>query len=165
MHQAATMAPLRSLGCGLPELTRLLISGLVASYRLHRGILRALMVYARAHRDPDFRRQADQLNAANLRRVEELLLPYATEMSHPDPALAIRTGLCFVASVLREAVLVAGEAPRLPIAEERLGEELTRLYLGYLGVAVPVSAPATPVAGDIQRGSPSGGPKRTHQVA
>ncbi len=128
----------------LPQLVRFLVGSMVRSYRLHRGILRSLVRYARTHRDPEFRRHADAMNAAGLDCVEQLLLPYAAEMTHPDPRVAVRTGLYFIGFVLRETVLAGDDVPRLPIDEERLEEELARMYLGYLGVAVPAEGAPPP---------------------
>ncbi len=121
----------------LAEVVGAVVTGMVASYRRHRGILRALLLYTRTQRDPDFRRQADAINAMGLDSVERLLLPYAGAMRHPDPRRAIRLGLYFVGFVLRETLLAGDEGPRLPVERERLAEELTRLYLGYLGVPAP----------------------------
>src|SRR5262249_6737373 len=121
----------------LQQLAQFLIGGMVRSYRLHRGILRALMLYARTHRDPEFRRQADAMNAIGLDLAEQLVLRYAEQIGHPDPRAAVRWGLFLVGYVLRETVLGGEGEPRLPFEEERLEEELTRMYLGYLGVAVP----------------------------
>jgi hypothetical protein len=84
--------------------------------------------------------------------VEKLLLPYQDERTHPDPRAAIRQGLYFVGFVLRETVLAGEGDPRLPLAEEQLPEELTRLFLGYLGVAMRVeSVPAIDWAPWMQR--------------
>src|SRR5581483_5380632 len=76
-QQCAALAQAPRLPESLPELAGLLIGSLVGAYRLKRGILRALVQYARTHHDPEFRRQADQMNAHNLRQAEELLLPHA----------------------------------------------------------------------------------------
>ena len=69
--------------------------------------------------------------------LEGLLVARASEMNHPDPALAMRVGLRTVVSLL--------EAPPLPGAEplslERRVEEATRLLLGYLAGGDPGDRP------------------------
>ena len=127
--------PARWAGVGLAQTVRALIGAMVRGYRERRGILRALTLYAHTHPNPAFRRRAEQVNAETLRPITALLLSRGGEILHPDPETAISFGLLVVAFALRELVL----SPKLAtypvtVSEDRLGEELARMLLGYLNV-------------------------------
>lgn len=114
------------------QLARNLILGMLEGYRRNRGILRALIHYARTHSDPDFRRAAHELNREGMKMIAELLLRHRHRIRHPDPAAAIEFGLIAVAAVLHTTVLEDETVHGLR-APAKLGEELVRLFLGYLG--------------------------------
>lgn len=114
---------------------RWLVGNLIRTYRQHRRILRALTMYARTHPDPAFREEAAAMNAESVRLTGLLLRPFRDRIRHPDPDAAIRNGLLFVTTVLREAI-VYDDVPRpgIDLREEDLEDEATRLLLGYLGL-------------------------------
>jgi AcrR family transcriptional regulator len=121
-------------GIGLPDMARSIIGSVVAGHLRHREFLRAMHDYKR-RADADFRRRLDDLNAESTRAVAELLLTRRDEMHHPEPERAVRFALFTVASTMR-AVVMSEEPTLRPfgIAESRLPAELTRIFLGYLGV-------------------------------
>lgn len=127
-------------GKSLVERVRMLVGGTVAGYRLQRGILRALLLYAQTHPDPEFRRRADELNAETFRRIAGVLLPFRDEMAHPNPEAAVQFALTALASTVRLVVLSEPPWKLSGIPEDRLADELARMFLGYLGVALPSEA-------------------------
>jgi len=134
-------------GKSLAERVRVMVGGLVTAYRVQRGLFRALMVYGQTHPNPEFRRRAAELNAESFRHVADVLLPCRDEMTHPDPEAAIRFGLMVIASTLRVVVLSDRPWELLGIPEDRLADELTRVFLGYLGAALA----GEPVPGRLPR--------------
>ena len=114
------------------ELARAMIRGMAAGFRRRRGLLRALILYARTHEDPDFRRRAHALDRATMNSVAALLLSHRHEIKHPDPEMAIEFGLLAVASVLQNAILEEESVQGLKMPE-KLDEELVRLFFRYLG--------------------------------
>jgi hypothetical protein len=67
--------------------------------------------------------------------LKALALPRTAEIRHPDPAVAIELGYMVLVGALRETTLF-GEVWPEPNATDRvdLAAELTRAYLGYLGI-------------------------------
>ena len=112
-----------------------IIGSLAAAHRRQRGLRRALSAYKQSQADADFRLRIDELNAESTRAVADLLLARRAQIRHPNPEQAVTLGLFMVAATLR-AVVQSEEASLRPfgIVESHLGEELTRMFLGYLGV-------------------------------
>jgi AcrR family transcriptional regulator len=121
----------------LPEFTRTLVATTVQSYRKHAGLMRALSQFTRSHPSAAFRRQADEIEIRNFRRIADFLLRKRAEIDHPDPGRAVPFALMLVALALREMVIldVLSEAwsPLMPKNDDQLVEELTRALLNYLG--------------------------------
>jgi len=117
----------------LQTLARAMILGMAEGYRRRRGLLRALVRYARTHPDADFRRMAQQVNRGTMNAVGALLQSYRDEIKHPNPDLAIEFGLLAVASVLQNAVLEEESVQGLRMPKH-LDEELVRLFFRYLGI-------------------------------
>jgi hypothetical protein len=70
------------------------------------------------------------------------------QIKHPNPERAVRFGFVLIALVLRELVLF--NRPRifddlLPLNDDILKEELTRMFLRYLGVRI--YDPEVPILG------------------
>ncbi len=122
-----------TLDLPLPQLVRGMIKGIAEGYRRKRGLLRALTRYARTHPDPEFRELARKMNRATLAHVVALLLRHCDEIKHPNPERAIEFGLLAVSSVLHMLILEEEPPPGIR-TPERLDDELTRMFLGYLGV-------------------------------
>ena len=120
----------------LEQLVRRVVSGMVEGHRRNRTLLRALLLYSQTHRDPEFRRRADELSGDAASRIGALLLARRTEISHPNPPTAVRFVLLVVAHALNGLLLADHPPPQaLSVPETRVGEELGRLVLSYLGVS------------------------------
>ena len=117
----------------LATLARSLILGMVEGYRRKRGILRALLTYARNHPDPLFRRAAQELNREATATIGELLLAHRDEIRHPRPKIAIELGILTVASVLHTIVLEEEPLPSMR-GQAKLDEELVRMFCAYVGI-------------------------------
>jgi AcrR family transcriptional regulator len=110
------------------------VTGIGEGYRRHRTLVRALVLYARSHPDPVFRKRAMALNAAAYRRVHRLLLGRRREIRHPKPATAVTFGLSTIAALLQERI-VFGDLTALPVMSDReLMVEATRMLQLYLCV-------------------------------
>jgi len=121
----------------LEQLVRGVVAGMVLGYRHHRGILRALTIYARSHPDADFRRHAEQLSRATIPHLVALFLRHRRSMAHPDPEAAVPFAFLTVAYVLRGALLEEEDWHNTLVpGGGRLEEELTRMVLSYLDVEV-----------------------------
>src|SRR5947208_9650927 len=94
---AAMSLPLDALAQGM-------VLGIAEGYRRKRGLLRALIRYARTHPDREFRHAAQKMNRATMNAVIALLLSRREEIRHPDPEIAIEFGLTAVASVLQNVI-------------------------------------------------------------
>ena len=118
----------------LEKLARGLIVGMAEGYRRRKGLLRALMHYARTHPDPEFRRSSQRLNRSTMNSVSALMLSHSDRIKHPNPEVAIEFGLLAIASVLQNVVLEEESIGRLKMPQ-RLDDELVRLFFRYLGIA------------------------------
>jgi len=116
----------------IENLSRALIRGMAEGYRRRRGLLRALIRYARTHPDAEFRRRAEEINRGTMNAVGALLLSHREKIKHPNPEMAIEFGLFAVISILQNAVLEEESVRGLRIPQ-RLDEELVRLFFRYLG--------------------------------
>jgi len=114
------------------EIARRFTEGMVAGMRRHRTLLRALLLYARTHEDAEFRRRAETMNEATYRWLTTLLLSRGSSMGHPDPESAVPFAIRLVASLAQDQILF--RAGRQPLSAEQLVAELTRAFVGYLGI-------------------------------
>jgi AcrR family transcriptional regulator len=117
-----------------PQILSAVVTGIGDGYRRHRTLVRALVLYARSHPDPVFRRRAMALNAAAFGRVRRLLLRRQREIRHPKPAAAVAFGLSAIAALLQERI-VFGDVTALPVVSDgELIAEATRMLQSYLRV-------------------------------
>lgn len=115
------------------EIVGQLVTLLVRKRRQNRGLLRALALYTRSGADTRFLQRAAGLSEHVLGRLSELLVARRSEIGHPQPLLAIRTGLFMVDAAVREAVLF-DEVAYARLSDARLAAQLTRAYLAYLDI-------------------------------
>ncbi len=117
----------------LHTVARSIVAGMTAGYRQRRGLLRALIRYARTHPDPDFRAAARRMNQETMRAVIYMLIRHREQIAHPEPEKAIELALLAVAATLQNILL---EEDTLHAIEEpeNLEEEMVRLFFGYLGI-------------------------------
>ena len=115
-------------------------AGLVDIYAKTRGAGRALVL--RSHTDAGLSKRLRRLNHEGLARVLTFLLSQPG-ITHAEPALAIEIALLTVRSMLRETVLFGEAWPgAAPMSSDVLATELTRLFLGYLGIDPATAIPA-----------------------
>jgi AcrR family transcriptional regulator len=113
---------------GTTRLAKLLIDGMVSSYRANRNILRALILYARTHEDAAFRERAESMNEAAISALVRIFETRKSEMNHPRPTEGIRFALTSVASVAQEQAIFRKSS------DPHLSHELLRLFTAYLGL-------------------------------
>ena len=121
----------------LEGVVRELLQVLVKSHRHHRGTLRALVLRALAGGsgvEPS-REMPEALSPA--KPLVDQILKRRGRINHPDPDVAVHLGLAMAASAVRERVLYpefgAGTLPRTPSTDAVFVEELTRVFLAFLG--------------------------------
>jgi AcrR family transcriptional regulator len=126
--------PGRWVGQSLSAIIAELIEKLVKFHRARRGLLRALILRARTRMEPRFTERTIRMNA-KAPQLAQLLLTRRKEITHPNLKQAALLGFAFVFSALRERVLFPEAITIKPqISDKVLSQELTRLFLAYLGV-------------------------------
>ena len=132
-------------GRTLAEALHRYFAALVDAYVTTRGAGRALVL--RSHTDGKLRGRLERLNREGPPQVIDQLLAKAG-IKHPKPKQGVELALLTVRSTLRETILF--QEPRLnggPVPPEILVEELTRMFIRYLGldgrlrVVLPSAAP------------------------
>jgi AcrR family transcriptional regulator len=129
----AVLSPARWSGSPISRILEEFTGEAVTIYRERRGLLRSLFLRARI--DPVIQETARQVNAHLIDQLLTVLLPRATEIHHPDPRRAIELGYMVLVGALRETTLFGEVWPgSFDNGTMDLAKELTRVYLGYLGV-------------------------------
>jgi AcrR family transcriptional regulator len=127
------LEPARWVGVPISDMVREFTREAVTLYRDRRGLLRSLFLRARI--DPVIQEAARLVNAHLTDRLLLLLLPRVSEIRHPDPRRAIELGYLIIVGALREMTLFGEAWPSANPDGVDLTDELTRLFLGYLGVS------------------------------
>ncbi len=123
--------PARWRDASIEEIVGELIRFLVELVRERRGVLRELLTCARS--DPSMAERKDRLVAHVGKHLLSLVLGDAERIGHPDPSMAIRFGLRIILATLEQAILFNETGTYgIPSSDERLADELTRAFLGYL---------------------------------
>jgi AcrR family transcriptional regulator len=118
----------------LRQLTGSLVTGIAEGYRLHRPLLRALVLYARTHPDADFRKRAAALNAGTYADLQRLFESHASAIGHRHHEIAVPFALTAAASILQERLLFNDIPSQPSLTHAELVAEVTRLVLSYLGI-------------------------------
>jgi len=95
------------------------------------------LLYAREHKDAPFVRRKEQLEIQGFERLADLFLLWRREIRHPQPEYAVRYAIVMVAVSLKDLIIFGntGLFERIvPLDDNRLREELPRVFLRYLGV-------------------------------
>ncbi len=115
-----------------------LIGSLVLSYRANASLLRAIRLFVQGRVQTPFWRKAVQFEMRTFERMLDLFLARSSEITHPNPRMAVATGLMMVVSTLMEVVVMPTDLgplkQSLPKDDIALKRELTRAFLSYLGV-------------------------------
>ena len=113
------------------------VAGLVQmdiEFNTHRiGVMRTVILQARLKPDPRFREREARLNAA-VPQLISLILAHQDEINHPNPPLAAQLGFLQIHFTIRELLLWPHIRDAFPIPQDQFAAELTRMYLGYLGI-------------------------------
>lgn len=127
------VAPERWSGASISEIIAEVVPFLVRVYREKAGLVRAFIV--RGGSDSVFLERGGRLFQYISSRLTELLMDRREEIGHPCPSQAIDFGLSTLFFTLDQLTIYGGvERTAVPMNEEQLSEELTRMYLSYLGV-------------------------------
>lgn len=124
-------------GIAFPTLAEQVINGLVVSYRVNAGLLRAVRQFLQDKEGSPFWKKAAKLE---MRTFEYLVAIFATngEIEHADPRAAVALGLVMIVGTLWEVVVNPGDVRLwkglLPKDDKTLTGELTRSFLNYLGI-------------------------------
>lgn len=135
--------PERWEGKGIADILATTIPFLVRIFHQRAGLIRCFII--RCNSDEHFAVNARQLHEYMSERLRDLLLARRREMSHPQPELAIDFGLSLMLDKLGFVTFTGdAECRTLQWAEEALAGELTRAFVGYLGVSPSAGKRSTP---------------------
>jgi hypothetical protein len=70
-----------------------LIGSLIVSYRANAALLRAMRIFVQGRAHTPFWRKACRLEPKTVEHLVELFLAHADEITHPNPRLAVATGM------------------------------------------------------------------------
>ncbi len=114
-----------------------LLQVLVRSHRHHRGTLRALVLRTLAGGGGAERPNDMPEGLSPAKPLVDEILRRRNLINHPNPDVAVHLGLAMAASAVRDRVLYpelgADTRPRTPITDAVFVEELTRVFLAFLG--------------------------------
>ncbi|HKD44043.1 MAG TPA: TetR/AcrR family transcriptional regulator [Candidatus Angelobacter sp.] len=128
----------------LPVFADQIINSLVVGYRARAPLLRAMrqFVHSRAH--TPFWKKASRVEIQTYEQLISLFLTHQERIKHPDPRIAVSTGLMMVISTVFELVVLHQDMTAwkdlLPKDDQALKRELTRAFLSYLGIEEPLGA-------------------------
>jgi AcrR family transcriptional regulator len=129
----ALAEPGRWQGCGIAEITEPLMGELVRTVERNRRLIEAFLI--RSAGDPSFRDDGLRFRQRAANRLTPLLLARRSEIRHPDPEVAIDLGIqSAFAMVLQHVAFGGTRAGGRELGERAVELELTRSFLGYLGV-------------------------------
>jgi AcrR family transcriptional regulator len=103
-------------------------------FQERKGFFRDLFMRTHSQRTPE--RLAQTVERGKLiDRVRNLLMECTDEMTHPEPAMAVRIGFFSMMIAIQEKVLFADSAHSsiLDVSNEQFLEELTLAFLTYVG--------------------------------
>lgn len=129
----AVLDPERWRGASIAEILRETIPLLVEAYRDRRGLMRAFI--RRASVDPVFAEKCVPVSRHLCERLSALILARSDEINHADPHLATEFSLQIIINTLDAlSIYDQGLFGGIPLDDSRLGDELTRVVVSYLGV-------------------------------
>ncbi len=106
---------------------------MVDEFREHRFLFRAIGLYSRLH--PEAISDEHLTNQVGARQpFVDFLLSHVDEIKHPDPEYAVRFGFFVTGATCREKIVFGSpHAAATQATDQQLKQELTRVFLGYLG--------------------------------
>jgi len=104
-------------------------------HRTHWAEVRGFVQYGLTHPESRALKLAREFDGFVAARLAGLLLVRPEHLAHPDPAVAVEFGCLQVAGTLRTLVLIGWpKRDWVPLSDEAIATELTRAFLGYLGI-------------------------------
>jgi len=122
---------------GLVQFSKNMIEGMIRNIRSNVGLSRATVRYSEEHWELGFVRKARASEAQSFQTMVQAFMMWRDQIKHPEPERAIRFAFVVVALALRELILFGRTRifeDILPLDDDILREELTRMFLRYLGV-------------------------------
>ena len=114
------------------------IASLVLSYRVNARLLRAVRQVLQDNEGTAFWRKASKLEMRSFEYLVDVFMAGRSEIEHTDPRAAVALALVMVTGTLWEIVVLPSDTKLwrtfLPENDRALKLELTRAFLGYLGV-------------------------------
>jgi AcrR family transcriptional regulator len=118
----------------LEDTAERIVATLLAQYREHPLLLRALSHFLETHSGSEFATQANGLINTNVQLVAGVLLHHSDRIRHPNPQRAAVFAVLNASSAIETAMLAPDSlwAVALPLSDKQFTAELTRAMLGYL---------------------------------
>ena len=132
------LTPDKAAQIPLPLFAEQVIGSNVISYRANAALLRGMRTFAQSRQQTAFYKKISKIEARSFERAVDLFLAHRKEIRHPDPRTAISLGLMLISSMLYDWVVMPLDVSEwkafLPKDDQALKNELTRVFLSYLGV-------------------------------
>ena len=116
----------------LDERVRQLLSFFVRSYREHRGLLRSLVLHDRKQASSSFAARTRAYKHMVMERALAVVLKGERRAPRPKVGRAFGFTLWLVVLAIENVVLFDGLVGSEPVSDEKLTEELTRVFLGRI---------------------------------
>jgi AcrR family transcriptional regulator len=119
----------------LAEMARAIIDFILERNRIHRGLVRAMLIFILQHPDGAFVRKSAALREKTFQVVTELVLTRRSEIRHRDPESAVNFAMLML-RIAAQSILALPHALSRPIPhlEDQLETDLLRMFLRYLGI-------------------------------
>ena len=127
------LAPARWSAAGVREIVLQFTRTLVLWSRAHGSLLRAFLVHAMSHPEPELLDRTAELDNRVADYLIVLLMERSDELGHPDPEWAVRLATLQVFATLRSRYIFAWGAREDGIEDKDLASELTAVFLRYVG--------------------------------
>jgi AcrR family transcriptional regulator len=125
-------------GQPLVTLADQVIASLVLSYRVNARLLRAVRQVLQDNEGTAFWKKASRLEMRSFEYLVDIFTAGRSEIKHTDPRVAVALALVMVTGTLWEVVVLPSDTKLwrafLPKNDRALKLELTRAFLGYLGI-------------------------------
>ncbi len=143
-------------GVATAEMVATCIGVMIRSVDRHAELVRAFIY--RSSQEPGFEDEVLRFRESVVTGFRAVLLERRAEMRHPDPEFAIDLSLDAAFAFMQSRILGGGQARvgGRPVDDARLERELTRLFLGYVGIdatesdPLPGLGPNVPEAGQAE---------------
>lgn len=133
----AVLAPQRWSAAGVREIVVQFTRMLVLWSRAHGSLLRAFLVHAMSHPEPQLLDRTAELDNRVADYLVELLLERVDQLDHADPEQAVRLATLQVFATLRSRYIFAWGAREDGIEDDDLASELAMGFLRYVTGATP----------------------------